>query len=189
MSESLAQTTFDTRNESGAGFENAIFGGRPHVDGIPEWRPWEASRLHWWPEDHLDLILSTTRDRKVRTPEELDAAIKEPMRVAPTRNVWIHERLEDEAQAEVGRHKIPNRTNTVYLASHMSPSQSTLSAISVSVTNFLKAERMCSSTMSVNASSPTAGALRSFTGPGVPPCGRRQTRPPQAVLGLKEAQA
>jgi hypothetical protein len=36
----------------------------------------------WWPEDHLDLVLSTTRERKVRTTEEREAAIKEPMRVA-----------------------------------------------------------------------------------------------------------
>jgi hypothetical protein len=34
----------------------------------------------------------------IRTREELEAAIKEPMRVAPIRNVWIHESLEDEAR-------------------------------------------------------------------------------------------
>jgi len=39
---------------------------------------WEASRPHWWPEDHLDLILPTTGDWKVRTPKELEAAMKEP---------------------------------------------------------------------------------------------------------------
>jgi hypothetical protein len=79
--------------------------GRLYPNGIPEWGPWEASRLHWWPEDHLDLILSTTGERKVRTVEELEAAIKEPMTVAPTRNVWIHESLEDEARrvCEAGR--------------------------------------------------------------------------------------
>jgi hypothetical protein len=67
LNESLAQTMFDTRNESGGGYENAarrvvhsmgpsdrffsatILGGRLHPDGIPEWGPWEASRLHWWP--------------------------------------------------------------------------------------------------------------------------------------------
>ncbi len=30
--------------------------------------------------------------------EELEVVIKEPMRLAPTRNVWIHEGLEDEAR-------------------------------------------------------------------------------------------
>jgi len=49
---------------------------------IPEWGPWKALRLHCWPEDHLDLVLTTTRERKVRTAEELDAALKEPMKVA-----------------------------------------------------------------------------------------------------------
>jgi hypothetical protein len=30
--------------------------------------------------------------------EELEAAIKEPMMVALTRNIWIHESLEDEGR-------------------------------------------------------------------------------------------
>jgi hypothetical protein len=62
-------------------FLTPILGGRLQLDGIPEWGPWEASRLHWWPEDHLDLVLTTTAERKVRTTEELEAAIKEPVMV------------------------------------------------------------------------------------------------------------
>jgi hypothetical protein len=79
-------------------FLATVLGGRLHPNGIPEWGPWEGSRLHWWPEDRLELILTTTRERKVRTAEELEAAIKEPMTVAPTRDIWIHESLEDEAR-------------------------------------------------------------------------------------------
>jgi hypothetical protein len=60
LNESLAQTMFDTGNESDAGFESTVLGGR----------------LHWWPKGHLDLVLTTTRERKVRTTEELEAAIK-----------------------------------------------------------------------------------------------------------------
>jgi hypothetical protein len=75
-----------------------MIGGRLHPDGIPERGPWEGSRLRWWPEDHPDLVLTTTRGRKVRGTEELEAAIREPMNVAPTRNVWIDESLEDEAR-------------------------------------------------------------------------------------------
>ena len=51
----------------------------------------------------MGLVLTTTRDRKVRTAEELEAAIEEPMKVAPTRNVWIHEGLEDQARRLGGR--------------------------------------------------------------------------------------
>jgi hypothetical protein len=79
-----------------------MMGGRLHPNGIPHWAPWEALRLHWWPEDHLDPVLTTTRERQIRTAEEIEAAIQEPMRVAPTRNVWIHECLKDEARRGVG---------------------------------------------------------------------------------------
>ena len=58
-----------------------ILGGRLHPNGIPDWGPWEASRLHWWPEDHRDKILTTTTDRKVQTTEELEVAMREPMNV------------------------------------------------------------------------------------------------------------
>ncbi len=59
-------------------FLATVMGGRLHPNGIPEWGPWEASRLHWWQEDHLDLVFRTTRERKVRTIEELHAVMKEP---------------------------------------------------------------------------------------------------------------
>jgi hypothetical protein len=79
-------------------FSATVLGRRLHVDGVPEWDAWEASGLHWWPEEHVDLILPTTGDWKVRTAEELEAAMKEPMTVVPTRDVWIHESLKDEAR-------------------------------------------------------------------------------------------
>ncbi len=56
-------------NPSSRFFLATILGGRLHPNGIPEWGLWEASRLRWWPEDHLDLVLTTTRERKVRTTE------------------------------------------------------------------------------------------------------------------------
>lgn len=74
-----------------------ILGGRLYPSGVPDWGPWEASRLHWWSEDHVDPCYSDNRERKVRTTEELEDAIKEPMTVAPTQNVWIHKSLEDDA--------------------------------------------------------------------------------------------
>ena len=57
--------------------------------------------LNEWPrtESYIDPgLVGAAGDRKVRTKEELEAAIKEPRGVAPTRNVWIHESLEDEAR-------------------------------------------------------------------------------------------
>jgi len=79
-------------------FLATILGGRLHPDDVPDWGPWESSRLHCWTEDHLDLILGTTRERRLRTKEEVSAEVREPKGVAPTRNVWIHESLEDEAR-------------------------------------------------------------------------------------------
>ena len=71
-----------------------ILGGRLLPKGIPQWGPWDSSRLHWWTEDHLTLL----RDRKVRTEEELEVVMKEPTGVAPAQTVWIHKGLEDEAR-------------------------------------------------------------------------------------------
>jgi hypothetical protein len=50
-------------------------------------------------EAFVDMILSEiTGDRKVRTPEELEVVMKEPRGAAPTRNVWMHESLVDDAR-------------------------------------------------------------------------------------------
>jgi hypothetical protein len=44
------------------------------------------------------MILSPiTGDRKIRTPEELGAVMKEPRRSAPTRYVWLHKSLVEES--------------------------------------------------------------------------------------------
>lgn len=72
--------------------------GRLHVTGTTEGRPWDSSRLDWWPEDELDLILAKGEyGEKVHTLEELEATLKTPMKVAPTRRVWIHENLVEDA--------------------------------------------------------------------------------------------
>ena len=76
-----------------------VLGGRLHVRDIPDRGPWDSSRLQYFTESYIDPgLVGAAGDRKVRTTEELDAAIKEPMKVALTRNVWIHESLKDEAR-------------------------------------------------------------------------------------------
>ena len=74
-------------------FPATVMAGRLYV--LAEGRPWDSSQLDWWREDELDLILAKgTYGVKVRTLEELEAALKVPAGVVPTRRVWIHESLE-----------------------------------------------------------------------------------------------
>ncbi len=78
-------------------FAATILGNRLHVstgDG-----PWDSSRFDWRREDELDLILAGgSYGEKVRTREELEAILKAPVGVAPTRRVWLHESLEGDAR-------------------------------------------------------------------------------------------
>jgi len=45
----------------------------------------------------LRMYASPPGDRKARTREELETIIKEPLKAAPTREVWMHESLVDDA--------------------------------------------------------------------------------------------
>jgi hypothetical protein len=72
--------------------------GRLHVWGIPDWLPWDSSRLDYWPESDLDRILPATSDRKIRTVEELEAVVDEPPGPSPTRKIWISESLEGDVR-------------------------------------------------------------------------------------------
>lgn len=80
-------------------FSATVMGGRLHVSGITEWNPWDSSRLDWWQEDQLDPILvGGAYGVKIRTLEELEAALRAPVGIAPTRRVWIHGSLEVDAR-------------------------------------------------------------------------------------------
>ena len=99
MVATLAGEVPGTMTSAARYFPSTIMGGRLHVTGVAEGRSWDSSRLDWWPEDQLDPILrGGAYGLKVRTLEELEAAIKAPMRVAPTRRVWIHESLEGDVR-------------------------------------------------------------------------------------------
>ena len=79
-------------------FPATILGGHLHVRGIPDWDPWDPARFEWADEAFVDLLLTKSiGDRKARTREELEVVMKEPKR-APTREVWMHESLVDDAR-------------------------------------------------------------------------------------------
>jgi hypothetical protein len=64
---------------TGRFFHTTLLGGFLHVRGIPDWGPWNDARIEYTQESFVDAILRPgTGDRKVRTPEELQAALAEP---------------------------------------------------------------------------------------------------------------
>jgi hypothetical protein len=76
-------------------FPATILGGRFHVSTGEG--PWDSTLFDWWREDELDLILAKgVYGSKVCTLEELETALKTPIKVAPTRQVSVHESLEDD---------------------------------------------------------------------------------------------
>src|ERR1700730_18023078 len=103
LGQSHTRTTERPQGESVASsdryFPATILVGHLHVRGIPDWGPWDPSRFEWADEEFVDMILTKmVGDHKVRTREELEAVMNEPFNVAPTREVWMHESLMDEAR-------------------------------------------------------------------------------------------
>jgi hypothetical protein len=66
---------------------------------------YRAQAVNFYRDSGTRPYCTLRRDRKIQTAEELDAVMKEPKGVATTRNIWIHESLEDEARRmwEAGR--------------------------------------------------------------------------------------
>jgi len=80
-------------------FHTTLLGGFLHVRGISDWGPWHASSIEYTHESFVDAILRPgTGDRKVRTLEELQAALAEPRGPAPSRTLWLHASLLEEAR-------------------------------------------------------------------------------------------
>ena len=98
-------------------FHTTLLGGFLHVRGIPDWGPWRTGGIEYTHESFVDAILGPgTGDRKVRTPEELQAALAEPHGPAPSRTLWLHVSLLEEARrlweimsAELTRPQSPGR--------------------------------------------------------------------------------
>lgn len=77
-----------------------VFAGRLHVGGVPDRGPWDARALLHWEEAQVNAILNERiGDRKVRTPEELRAAVAVSRVRHPAVKVWIAEGLEGAAQS------------------------------------------------------------------------------------------
>ena len=88
-----------TANRLDRFFPTALLGGSLHVRGITDSGPWHTSSIEHAHESFVDAILRPgTGDRKMRTPEELQAALAEPRGPAPSRTLWMHESLLSEAR-------------------------------------------------------------------------------------------
>jgi hypothetical protein len=78
-------------------FSATVLGGRLHVQSIPVWGPRNSNRMDRFPQNQI-VIVPEVGDRMIRTREELETIRREPTGATPTRNIWIHESLEDEAR-------------------------------------------------------------------------------------------
>jgi hypothetical protein len=104
--ESLAKAILETTERPGESvapshrfFPGTILGGHLHVRGIPDRGPWDPARLEWADEAFVDMFVGTDPiHRKTRTREELEAVVAEPRGVSPTREIWLHESLVDDAR-------------------------------------------------------------------------------------------
>jgi hypothetical protein len=78
-------------------FSATIEAGRIRILGLPWEGPWDPARLEWREEPELDILVNLKAgDRKVRTREELEFLVTVPS--TPTRFLWIHENLLDDAR-------------------------------------------------------------------------------------------
>jgi len=76
-------------------FSATAMGGRLYVQGISDRSPWDPKQLFYMDESIVDMIANRgTADRKVRTSDELHAAILVSERGLPTIKIWISEELE-----------------------------------------------------------------------------------------------
>ena len=77
-------------------FGAAVHAGRLDVRGIPDRGPWDPTLLEWVSETEIDLNLpEAPGDRKIRTREELETAMREPPAMW---FLWIHESLTEETR-------------------------------------------------------------------------------------------
>ncbi len=80
-------------------FSATVIAGRLHILGLARGGPWTPGRLEWREESVLDFLVNQRAgDRKITSPEELEAIIQAPAGTMRTRFLWIHEDLVEEAR-------------------------------------------------------------------------------------------
>ena len=89
-------------------FNATLFSGRLDVWGVPERGSWETRWIQYTDERFVDhMTAHNPSDRKVRTSEELVAAMAEPRGMTPVRILRIHERLLDDVHRIWERGRTP----------------------------------------------------------------------------------
>jgi hypothetical protein len=80
-------------------FSATVIAGRLHILGLARGGPWTPGRLEWREESMLDLLVNRRAgDRKVTSREELETIVQAPAGAMPSRFLWIHEALVEEAR-------------------------------------------------------------------------------------------
>ncbi len=65
-----------------------------YIQGVSEF--WESDRLLLWDETDVDIVISQrSGDRKVRTAQELEDALRASAVGLPAIKLWIHETLQE----------------------------------------------------------------------------------------------
>ena len=78
-------------------FSATIVAGRLHILGLPSTGPWDFARLEWRDEAEVGTLVNPRAgDRKITTRKELQAVVTTP--AIPSRFLWIHESLVEEAR-------------------------------------------------------------------------------------------
>ena len=73
--------------------------GRLHLSDLPDFDPWELSRITYTDEGEVDLILPRmVLIRKVRTVEELDEALRDSEEAAGSMGLYVRENLLEETK-------------------------------------------------------------------------------------------
>ena len=80
-------------------FRATAVAGEMHLIDLPDWEPWEPSRIQYRDETEVEWLVRAGGDKRrvIRTVAQLDAAIEES-KPAQSIYLYVHECLLDEAR-------------------------------------------------------------------------------------------